>query len=300
MTELLSALGTLSLGGSLAIGALALLSHFSRTRYAARWRCWVWLLLCLRLALPFSIHFPDQAEIQHPIQLPTPNNTVIYSYEPAALRPQQPVSPQPPDLTQPVSPAPIPEDIPSQAVDEPAPKREITLFQALSLVWAAGAAGMAAWYTLSHVRFLRYVRRWSRPVADAQTIQAYNQMGDLLELDTRPKLRLCAGLKAPMLAGLFRPVLLLPEDGSAENALCHSLLHELTHYKRRDIWLKTLVLWVNALHWFNPCMWYMMRLVERDMELACDEAALKKLPREEHSAYGKTILDAVERLKTVS
>jgi len=82
-----------------------------------------------------------------------------------------------------------------------------------------------------------------------------------------------------------------------QNALSYSLLHELTHYKRRDIWLKTLALLVNAVHWFNPFMWYMTRLVERDTELACDEAALKLLPAEEHSAYGTTILDAVERLK---
>ena len=84
-----------------------------------------------------------------------------------------------------------------------------------------------------------------------------------------------------------------------EHALRYSILHELTHFKRRDLWLKTLALLVNAVHWFNPFMWYMTRLVERDTELACDEAALKLLPPEEHKAYGTTILDAVERLKAV-
>ena len=43
-------------------------------------------------------------------------------------------------------------------------------------------------------------------------------------------------------------------------------------------------------------MWYMVRLVERDTELACDEAALRRLSPEEHAAYGRTILNAVERL----
>lgn len=300
MTDLLSALGTLSLGGSLAIGALALLAHFSRARYAARCRCWVWLLLCLRLAVPVSIQLPVQTEIQRPIQLPVPNNTVIYSYEQNPPQIQQPISPDPPDITQPVTPAPTPDAAPPQNTDEPTQKMEITLFHVITALWGMGVIGMTAWFILSHVRFLHYVRRWSRPVSDPQTIQTYNLMGDLLELDTRPKLKLCAGLKAPMLAGLLCPMLLLPEEGLTENALRYSLLHELTHYKRRDIWLKTLALWVNALHWFNPCMWYMTRLVERDTELACDEAALKTLPREEHSAYGKTILDAVERLKTVS
>ena len=93
------------------------------------------------------------------------------------------------------------------------------------------------------------------------------------------------------------PVLLLPEGNLSDDEIRYSILHELTHFKRRDIWLKTLILWVNAIHWFNPLMWYMTRLVERDTELACDEAALKMLAPEEHGAYGRTLLDAVERLK---
>lgn len=296
MTEFLSALGTLSLGGSLVIGVLALLARFSRTRYAARWRCWVWLLLCLRLAIPVSLQLPEQAEVQRPIQLPAPNNTVIYSYEQNAPQTQRPIAPETPSITWPVTPTPAPDAAPPQSTDEPAAKVEITLFQVLSIVWGIGVVGMVAWFIIAHARFLRYVRRWSRP-ADSQTIQTYNQMSDFIGLHVCPSLRLCTGLKAPMLAGIFCPILLLPEEGLTGDTLRYSLLHELTHYKRRDIWLKTLALWVNALHWFNPCMWYMTRLVERDTELACDEAALKKLPREEHGAYGKTILDAVERLK---
>ena len=107
----------------------------------------------------------------------------------------------------------------------------------------------------------------------------------------------CQGLRVPMLAGLIHPVLLLPEYVPSDDALRYSMLHELTHFRRRDIWLKTLALAACALHWFNPLMWVMVRLVERDTELACDEAALRALPPQEHRAYGQTILDAVARLK---
>ena len=100
-----------------------------------------------------------------------------------------------------------------------------------------------------------------------------------------------------MLAGLLRPAILLPPGALSGEELGFSLLHELTHYRRRDVWLKTLVLWVNALHWFNPLMWYMVRLVERDIELACDEDALRALPPQDFAAYGQTILDAVARLR---
>ena len=98
-----------------------------------------------------------------------------------------------------------------------------------------------------------------------------------------------------MLAGLLRPCLLLPGEPMDSARLRHALLHELTHYKRRDILFKLLVLWVCALHWFNPAVWLMRRAVERDLELACDDAALRVLPESERAAYGQTILSAAER-----
>ena len=299
MNELLATMAALTIGGYIAICVLALTARLSRARYAARWRCWVWVLLCLRLAVPISIQLPEQVEAQRPIQIPAPTDAVIYTFEAVEQQPHQTVTPQP-EVILPVNP-PMDEDItPSQNDIVTVPKREVTLYEVVTVVWIAGVIGMLSWYFISHLRFLRYLRRWGDPVLNDQTIRLYNNLGDQLKLHRRPNLRLCTGLSAPMLVGLFHPKLLLPEGNMGDDDIRYALLHELTHFKRRDIWLKTLVLWVNALHWFNPLIWYMTRLVERDMELACDEAALKVLPREEHGAYGRTLLDAVERLKAVS
>lgn len=302
MTDLLSALGALTLGGSAAVGLLALASRSSRTRYGAKWRCLAWLLLCLRLAVPLSLLPQGEEQVQSPVRLPAPSDTVIYH----APAPQAPggggqaeagqAAPTPPSQAAP------PGDAASQPGSEAPGEQDqggfsLSLSQALLGVWLAGAAGMALWMLLSHLRFLRYLRRWAKPVEDSETVQRYNQVGDLLTLDRRPRLLLCPGLAAPMLAGLSRPVLLLPEGAQEPEALRCALLHELTHFRRRDIWLKALALWVNIIHWFNPVMWYMVRLVERDTELACDEGVLRLLPPEEHAAYGRTILDAVDRLR---
>ena len=155
---------------------------------------------------------------------------------------------------------------------------------------------MLLWNSWTHLRFLRWLRRWAAPVADSQAIAAFNQLGDQLKLSKRPRLLACQGLKVPMLAGALRPAILLPQEDMSSEVLGFSLLHELTHYRRKDIWLKSLALWVNALYWFNPLMWYMLRLVERDTELACDEDTLRALPPQDFAAYGQTIMDAVARL----
>lgn len=288
MTDFLAGLAALTLSGSLVVGLLGLFSRSARTRFGARWRCWAWLLLCLRLAVPFHLPFLDQSRSQPLVQLPAPSDTIIYQ-RPAPSPPvSQPSASQPPptEPSQPQSPAPAE----SQS-------RPLTLSHVLTFVWITGVAVLLLWSILAHLRFLTYLRRWAVPLSDAQTVALYNQLGDQLGLDRRPKLMTCPGLPAPMLAGLFHPVLLLPQEVPSETALNYSLLHELTHYRRRDVWLKALALWVNALHWFNPLVWYMVRLVDRDTELACDEAALTQLPRDQHAAYGRTILDAAARVR---
>lgn len=290
MTDFLLNLGTLSIGGSAAICVLALTARLSRARYAARWRCWVWLLLGLRLAIPLSFQLPEETQVHRPIQIPAPSNTVIYIFEPNDSVVQRPAESEPDELPPVETPG-----IKPQSPD--VPQKEITLFQVAAIVWGIGVLGMLSWYLISHFRFLRYLRRWGDPVFNNQTMRLYNDLGDRLELTARPELRVCSGLSAPMLVGVWKPVLLLPEGNLSDDEIRHSILHELIHFKRGDIWLKTLVLWVNALHWFNPFAWHMTCLVERDMELACDEAALRCLPKEEHGAYGRTLLDAVERLK---
>lgn len=286
-------LGGLTLGGSAAAVLLALAGRTTWGRYGSKWRCWAWLALCLRLAVPLPLM--PQSERRAPIQMDLPPAAVT---SPAPVVPGgAPGSAPAPEPKEPAASAP---EAPSRPdVQPPAPIREPSLSPAqIALgVWLLGAAAFLARTGAAHLRFLRWLKRWAAPVTGGEAIAAFNQLGNRLGLDRRPRLLVCQGLKAPMLAGLLRPAILLPQEGVSGETLGFSLLHELTHYRRRDVWLKTLALWVNALHWFNPLMWYMVRLVERDIELACDEDALRSLPKSDFAAYGQTILDAVARLQ---
>lgn len=300
MNTILLTLGSLTLGGSAAILLLALAGRSIRGRYGAKWRCWGWLLLCLRLALPFPllpyirtgapirVDIPNPPGVTQPSTVPnSPNNpNVPGTGNASASQGAAQGNPDPP--------------VSSGGVPSPAPlttERELDPARVALSLWLLGACAVLARNGAAHVRFLSYLRRWSSPVADSDAVSAFNRLGDQLGLDRRPRLLVCQGLKVPMLAGIFRPAILLPQGNVSGEELGFSLLHELTHYRRRDIWLKTLVMWVNALYWFNPLAWYMLRLVERDTELACDEDALSRLSRSDYSAYGQTILAAVARLQ---
>ena len=108
--------------------------------------------------------------------------------------------------------------------------------------------------------------------------------------DREAELYCCSGIHTPMLMGFRRPVILLPADipaGSLEAALAH----ELTHLKHRDTWYMLLMTLARCVHWFNPLVWLMVRTARRDMELCCDYDLLNGQGEEARRAYGRAILD---------
>lgn len=98
-----------------------------------------------------------------------------------------------------------------------------------------------------------------------------------------------ACVAAPFTLGLLRPRIYLPDSlqGAARQAV---LLHEQTHIRRGDPLTKPLFYAAVCLHWFNPLAWLAFRGFERDMEAACDEAAVQGRPLPERNAYCETLL----------
>ncbi|MGI5963917.1 MAG: M56 family metallopeptidase [Lawsonibacter sp.] len=300
MTEFLTNLAAISLGSSFAVLILMAAARLTRVRYAARWRCIAWLLLSLRLVVPVPL-FPEQSAQQAPIQLTVPSieRPFLPQVAPSLSTPEfsdQSIPSQPASSSQ-IQQPPTSQPESTPVSPNSAPLSHLSLAHVLLGIWLFGAIGVLLWAVFSHLRFLRYLKRWATPVRDPDILASYNALGDRLHLNGRPQLLRCPNLPVPMLAGLLHPVLLLPCERMHDKDLEYALLHELTHYRRRDIWLKTLSLAAAAIHWFNPFIWLMRRAVERDTELSCDESALAVLPPEEHAAYGQTILNAVSQLK---
>ena len=108
--------------------------------------------------------------------------------------------------------------------------------------------------------------------------------------DREAELYRCSNIHTPMLMGFRRPVILLPEDIPA-GSLEATLAHELTHLKHRDTWYMLLMTLARCVHWFNPLVWLMVRTARRDMELCCDYDLLNGQGEEVRRAYGRAILD---------
>ena len=274
MDEILMDLFALSLGGGVVALVLMGVARVTRARYAAKWRCVIWALLCLRLI----ILLPLVPQVQAPVQMTVPQ------------------------MDRPVAVSAAPSVTPDEGTSSqlrPDGKEEAsapTLSHIVGGVWLLGMCGVLVWSGVSHMRLRRYLRRWATVETREEVCCRYAAQAQRLNLKRVPKLLACPGLEVPMLTGLVVPALMLPQVASPEDGLDYALLHELIHYRRRDIWLKALVMLTVSVHWFNPVMWLMVRQVDRDIELACDEMALTVLPEEERLAYGETILQAAARV----
>ena len=155
------------------------------------------------------------------------------------------------------------------------------------------------WYLVGTWRLIRRAKRWSLP-PEASTAAFYESLWREMGLKKAPPLRFSRAVDSPMAAGLFRPCLLLPGEPVEARELAFILRHELTHYRRRDLWYKLLLLAANGMHWFNPLAWLLRREAERDLELTCDDAVVAGRDDEERRAYSEALLSSIHRQKGLS
>lgn len=144
----------------------------------------------------------------------------------------------------------------------------LTPWHALAAVWAVGVAVLAVRGIVGYIKLKLHVA-----LACKTSDGCYGG----------------ACVTAPFTLGILRPRVYLPDDlqGTARQAV---LLHEQTHIRRRDPLTKPLFYAVACLHWFNPLAWLAFCTFERDMEAACDEAAVRGRPLPERNAYCESLL----------
>ena len=304
MNPLLQLLLSLTLSGSLLMGLLLLLRPVYQGRTSLRWQYYIWLAVVLRLLLPIA---PETNVMRALFETPA-----AFSMERSAAVSGEEISP--PSLAeQGEEPQPIPETSrePSAAVPQemegqpgeqessagPGDGRDSSsrlwrLDTALVALWLGGAAVLGGRRIFFYRRFIRKLKMVSAPVTDPALLALGADTCRRMKLKGSVRLVVSGGVSTPMLLGFWRPCVVLPQTGQQDKGLVYTLLHELTHYKRRDLLYRWLAQLAVCLHWFNPLVRWMDREVSRLCELSCDEAVLELLDAGQRRAYGDTLLRA--------
>jgi len=171
----------------------------------------------------------------------------------------------------------------------------LTLPLALTAIYVLGVIAMLMYHLTRHVRFMRYIRRWQKPVADARIQAVYARVRKEMGLRRDLPIYICPAADSPMVAGILRPRLLLPDERLNLAELALVLRHELTHVKRCDLLTKALQMAAVCLHWFNPLVHVMNHAMNYACEASCDESVVRGADMDERQYYSETIIAVIRR-----
>lgn len=156
-----------------------------------------------------------------------------------------------------------------------------------SIVWLAGLLLCAAFFAAAYWRCCREFRM-SFPVAHeaaARWLRAH-------PLRRRISIRQSDRVSSPLTFGVLHPVILMPKktDWDDETTLSYVLEHEFVHIRRFDMLFKLLLTAAACAHWFNPLVWVMYVLANRDLELSCDEAVVRHFGTGARASYANVLI----------
>ena len=235
----------------------------------------LWMIAALRLLLPLSIPMPFKIHIDLDVfsdvvqKLPSGNigfpipGESRHAYDTGAV------------------------------VSSPAAER-ISIFV---ILWLVGVLLLALYFSISYLRSMRkfrmsvpdntpYIREWLNAHQIVRPIEV--RSSDLIS--------------SPLTYGILHPVILLPKklDRNDQAALKYVLTHEYVHIRRFDAITKILFAAVLCIHWFNPLVWVMYVLANRDMELSCDAWVIRMMGEKNRSSYALMLIKMEEKRSGMS
>lgn len=235
----------------------------------------LWMIAALRLLLPFSIPLTFNIHIGLDVfsdvvqELPSGN---IASTLPGDSPPSYDIG---------------------TAVPSPATEH-ISTFE---ILWLVGVLLLAIYFSISYFRSMRkfrmsvpdntpYIREWLNAHQIVRPIEV--RSSDLIS--------------SPLTYGILHPVILLPKklDRNDQAALQYVLTHEYVHIRRFDAITKILFAAVLCIHWFNPFVWVMYVLANRDIELSCDAWVIRMMGEKKRSSYALMLIKMEERRNGMS
>lgn len=255
----------ISLTMSLPILILAATVPILRKRYSAKWTYWAWLVLAIRLIIPFRYE-PAQAPVQLP-PIPSFNITINNTYESA------------PDTNEEENKTPAVPSHKSDYLPVSSSQSVISVREILGIIWFGGMFMFLCYHIFGYLIFKK------KAVSGCKIKDIYNCI----------PVYTCSKINSPMMLGFFKSKILLPEENFTDEELSVILKHEFTHYKRKDLWYKLLLLAANAVHWFNPFVYLMVKHAGRDLEYSCDDEVVKNSSIAFRKNYSMTILKSMKK-----
>ena len=185
-------------------------------------------------------------------------------------------------------------------------------------IWIVGIFAMIILVIKSSLR-LRTLEKSALPLQNPEVHRLYHQCLEEMGIHRNIPVYSTAFLKSPIIVGLLKPCIYLPihlisdyilsrsansegvcitgyPNGCNESDMRYMLLHELQHYKHKDAVASYLMNLSGVVYWFNPLVWYALKEMRNDREVACDTSVLKMLEEDAYEDYGNTLINFAEKV----
>ena len=165
-------------------------------------------------------------------------------------------------------------------------------------IWIVGIFAMIILVIKSSLR-LRTLEKSALPLQNPEVRRLYHRCLEEMEIHRNIPVYSTAFLKSPIIVGLLKPCIYLPIhliSDYNESDMRYMLLHELQHYKHKDAVASYLMNLAGVVYWFNPLVWYALKEMRNDREVACDTSVLKMLEEEAYEDYGNTLINFAEKV----
>ena len=165
-------------------------------------------------------------------------------------------------------------------------------------IWIAGILAIIILIIKSVLR-LRTLEKSALPLQHPEARRLYKQCLKEMRIAKDIPIYSAAFLKSPIIVGFLKPCIYLPihliSDYNASD-MRYILLHELQHYKHKDALASYLMNLAGVIYWFNPLVWYALKEMRNDREVACDTSVLKMLEENSYEDYGNTLINFAEKV----
>jgi Tol biopolymer transport system component/beta-lactamase regulating signal transducer with metallopeptidase domain len=290
---------------SLVICLILLIQKLLSGRLGPRWSYALWLVLLVRMILPWSPSsrvslsnlipsWQRQTHIQKSsgtikVQEISPPEQAAESSEAITKREAGP------ETTAQEQAAPRPRTLDNAKAQSGL--RLVLLRQILPILWLAVAIVIGMYLLLSDLALWRIVKR-DRPLINQAMLVLFEECKAQMGVQSLVVVVPSDKVRSPGLFGFVRPRLLLPRqmlDNATAEEMRYVFLHELAHLRRHDIYLGWLTSLLQVLHWFNPLVWFAFYRMRADRELACDALVLTRMGQDKSQEYGGAIVELVRR-----
>lgn len=283
-----------SLMGSILILLILIAKFAFRNKASAKWHYYIWFLLLFRLIVPFTPEssFSMYNLLNHVQEVfSVSDNTPDFSA-------MNSMSTQAADRTNLVLPA-NEYNLDHNSGEQETVNNHPGKFdynRGLLLLWLLGVALLTGYTIFINLKIWYSIR--NEPVVNNPSICGIlNGCKSVMKISAHVPVVIVDKVHAPALFGIFRPRLLLPKsmiNKLTEEQLKYICLHELAHWRRKDILINWITVILKILHWFNPIIWYGFHRMVQDCELACDSLVLSSIEAEKRKEYGHTVIQVMQ------